>query len=487
MRVGVLAVANYLRAHGHTCKAFIAQAHPDLMAELRAFGPDLIGYYVTSTQKHWTLVTAAQVRRHFPQTPQIAGGPHPTFHPPFLLEGELDYLCRGEGEESLLELVQNLESGAPRQAVQNLYQKQDGVLIPPPDQRPLLGTEALDNLPFAEFAIYHHYPVVLGYYRHMFPIIASRGCPLKCTFCYNDGYMDLYKGLGRSVRWRSPENVIEELKFLKARYRLRHVTFEDDAFMLHDKWFQQFAALYSENIHLPFTTQSIANSVSETNVKLLKQMGCVNIRVGLETGDETLRTQLLRKTVTDNSLLSSARLIKQAGMGLQTYNMIGLPGETLQDSLKTYAMNLEMGTDSATCSILKPYPGTAVMQPYLDYYGGTVDPNAGEAYFADDKGRLTTPMHNLQRLMQLGVWLRLPTPVMKRLVHLPQGGLYQRLLTHTYAFTVKRVNHIPLLPFLKMALFSRRYLKASPVPGPQAPLQSSVPTPVVVVTEKTPA
>lgn len=474
VRVGVLAVANYLRRHGYECKAFIANAHGDFLEEVRRFDPAVAGYYVTSAQKNWTLHAAGRVRREMPGVFQIAGGPHPTFYPDYLLEGELDAVCQGEGEDSLLALCEALKDGKLPADTRNLHVKAEGARLPMPGLRPLMKTEELDALPFGDFEIYRHYPALVSYYRHMYPIIASRGCPLKCTFCYNDGYMKMYSGLGRSVRWRSPGNVVEEILMLREKYGLRRLVFEDDAFMLSKGWFQEFADLYATRVRLPFTTQSIANSVTAENVALLKKMGCGNIRVGLETGSEELRTQLLRKTVRDKDLKESARLIKGAGIKLQTYNMIGLPGETLEDSLKTYRFNREIGTDCAHCSILKPYPGTEVMSGYLAWYGGSVDEVSGETYFEDPHGRLKPEMRNLHRLMQLGVTLKLPETWMRRMIALPLDKLYQALFEVVYGLSVKRANGIPWGPFVRMAWFSRKFVRRTPVPGPQAPLPSSL-------------
>ena len=162
-----------------------------------------------------------------------------------------------EGPE-LLELLDAHERGRTVEGLHNLVRRGPGGTILCEPLRPLLERAALDALPDGELHAYGRYPAILEYYRHMFPVAASRGCPMACSYCFNERYRELYRGKGRAVRWRSPERSVAELTALPRRYAVTHFVFEDDAFLLDPAWFRAFAPLYHREVGLPFTCQAIA-------------------------------------------------------------------------------------------------------------------------------------------------------------------------------------------------------------------------------------
>ena len=133
----------------------------------------------------------------------------------------------------------------------------------------------------------------------------------------------------------------------------------DDLFTLHPGWLQEFADRYPAAVGVPFTCNSSVELISKNSASALARAGCRGVAIGIETGNEVLRSKILNKTVTNDHIRQAAALIKGGGMELTTFNMLGSPGETLQDALDTLALNREIGADHVRVSMALPVPGTA--------------------------------------------------------------------------------------------------------------------------------
>jgi len=158
--------------------------------------------------------------------------------------------------------------------------------------RPLVE---LDKVPFPDRDIYADYPIIHNTDMVMF--MASRGCPYNCSFCFNKDMVSLVKGLGTWVRFRSVDNLIEEIEIVHRSKIIRHVDFHDDTFILKRKWLYEFLDAYAGKFSTPFTCNVRADLVNFDMVKALKAAGCSRVSFGLECGDEKLRNLLLQKNL----------------------------------------------------------------------------------------------------------------------------------------------------------------------------------------------
>jgi hypothetical protein len=237
------------------------------------------------------------------------------------------------------------------------------------------------------------------------------------------------------------------------------VTFDDDSFTLAPRpWLDEFCQAYGRAIGLPFKINSVAEALTETRVRMLKQAGCHAVKIGIESGNETLRTGLLNKKVSNQSLIRAVRLLKQHGIRFQTFNMVGLPGETLDQALETYALNRRLRPDFLWCSLLNPYPGTAIYQHCLDTVClNPQDPGACEpySYFNQSPLDLAPAMIRLQKRMFAALLLRLPTRMVRHLVRIPGGPLDRWLFGGTMVVGLARINRLSLVGTL---VFAWRYL-----------------------------
>jgi len=463
VRIGVEQLAAILKQRGYPCEIFLESGEKDLIGSALDSGADLFAFSVTTGNEQWVLSVAAKLKARC-STPILLGGPHPTFFPKIVEERQIDFICRGEGEEALPELLEALEHRPDQvRLVKNIWSKDADGKVHSTEVRPLV--DDLDSLPFPDFDIYAKYAYMVPYQREMYPMVTGRGCPKNCSYCFNKAYKDLYKKKGKTTRRRSPENVIRELIWAKDKIGIRQVNFVDDAFLSDPGWVHKFAGLYREEVRLPFVINVEATQAREDLIKVLGESGCVCARMGLETGSETLRYEVLNKKVPDRKIREAAGFIKRYGMKLTTNNILGLPGETIDQTMETYILNKEIGSDLVWCALLQPYPGTAI-----DAYvrkGGFLKEHAGDEPVLQESLMISSVIAmenekeilNLQKLMQIFLILHVPPSLVRQIIKLPNNAAFHLMYRMSFVYSKMKVQKLRVLPVLRLALHSLSYMK----------------------------
>jgi radical SAM superfamily enzyme YgiQ (UPF0313 family) len=453
--IGVMYLSAVLKENGHKCEVFIGEKN--LIKSLKKFSPDIAAFSVVTGPHFWDLRMAKIIKEEL-DIPIIFGGPHPTFFPQVIENENVDIICRGEGEYAMLELANKMEDGKDITKIKNLWVKQNGRIFKN-DLRPLI--ENLDELPFPDREIYYKkYKFLRNYPMKVF--LASRGCPYDCTFCFNHAMKKLYKGKGTYVRRRSVDNVIEEIKVVRKKYPLRTITFTDDIFILDTKWLDEFFKKYSDEVGIPYVCYIRADLINEKIVRGLKESGCWAVCWGIESGNEYLRNVILKKRVTQVQILRTARLLKKYGIKMSVYNILGLPGETLDNALETLLLNIKIKVDWPWCSIFQPYPGTelteyAKKKGYLDE-GFSID-SLKPVYFT--KSMLNQEniceLENLQKLFYFLVKFPSLIPFAKHLIKLPLGKFFEILFIFSYAYRWKELNRLDIKSLVARAIHPTLY------------------------------
>ncbi len=264
-------------------------------------------------------------------------------------------ICIGEGEEALLELCERIRKGQDYYDINNLWIKKGNEIIKNP-VRPLL--QELDKLPFLDKDIYDIRNIADGT-MGLLSTIATRGCPFQCSYCCNHQYQRIYKGKGTYVRFRSPENVIEELEINKKKYPyLRYVELLDDTFLIKEEWVKEFCEKYKKRIAMPFRANVHVNFINENVLTFLKNAGCERLALGIESGNERIRQDVLNRHMTNDKILEAFRLCKKYEIEVISYNMVGIPFETLENTLETIKLNAKINPKSVHVSMCQPYPYT---------------------------------------------------------------------------------------------------------------------------------
>ena len=284
--------------------------------------------------------------------PIIAGGPHASALPEYVLQNEhIEMVCIGEGEEAIAELVDKMEKGVPLHDTQNIWFKKDGRII---KNRLRDLIQDLDRLPFPDKAPFYEY----GCFHDNLEIVTGRGCPFRCTFCNIHFQRSLTKGKGNFVRRRSVANVIEELKTHLRRYDVRYITFHDDTFTADAEWIEEFSDLYKKEVNLPFYCFVYPTTVTRKIMAQLKSANCMQIFMGMESGDPDIRRDLLKRPMSDELILKSAAIVKQSGIRLQISAIFGFPDEKPESMWKTVALAEKVAPDLVTGYVFYPFPKT---------------------------------------------------------------------------------------------------------------------------------
>ena len=242
------------------------------------------------------------------------------------------------------------------------------------------------------------------------------------------------------MRYRKPEKIIEEIKELKAEYPLKTVSFSSDTFTLNKKWLFEFLGLYKKELKIPFICNSRANEIDDEVAKRLAEAGCFYTSFGVEAGNERIRIEILKKNVTNQQIIDAAKHFRKYGIRYVTYNMFGLPTETLKEAFETMELNAKIKASISTPTILQPIIGTTIYKYIQDYdlFVPEFSPECMNGHYGKSPLKLQDKkeIHNLQKLAWIGIKLPITIPLIKILVKLPPnpvfGALFKLSLLYKY-------------------------------------------------------
>jgi radical SAM superfamily enzyme YgiQ (UPF0313 family) len=324
---------------------------------VKQFKPDLIAVSAMTTNIDKTMEALRQIDKSYLV---VIGGVHPTLLPEEMLnESIADLVCVGEGEGALSDLCQALEEGKDLRSIPNLWSKENGSTFKNPP-RPFQELDALPVPDWSEFDERHLFRPFEGrIYKGSF-ITTSRGCPEACTYCVNKTMRKIHKGCGNYFRRQQPNKTIQTIGTLKERYGATWFKFADDTFLLHSTEELQELKDGLKNLSIRFGCSVQPLTITSEKVAYAKEMGCVAMTVGIESGNEEIRRKILSRRISNEKLERGIRTIMDAGIRVSTFNMIGLPGETRENVYETIRFNKKMGIKAANVYILYPFPRTEI-------------------------------------------------------------------------------------------------------------------------------
>lgn len=329
----------------------------EIAAEIKAYNPDLIGVSLLSTEVGSALKVSAIAKAINPRILIVWGGVHPSFEAESCLRyQEVDIVVRGEGEETMVELCQCLETKSSLQAVRGITWKRDGVAVHNPD-RPLL--ESLDSLPMpARDAVIHPETFssdTLG------GLITSRGCPWRCTFCSSRRFWN------RTVRFRSPQEVIKEIQWLKATFGIKSFTFWDDAFSLERRHAEVLCQkLIESKVNITWRGATRLDLIDPPLLRLMRRSGCTQLEVGIESGSP----RILKEIAKDIDLARvgpAIEMIAKHGIACGVFFMVGFPQESLSDIEQTLTLMTQIKPAEMVLNVYDPLVGSELFELAQDY------------------------------------------------------------------------------------------------------------------------
>lgn len=331
----------------------------NILKNIQSHRPDLIALPVVTDDFKWALKWAARIKLRM-NVPIVFGNTHPTFHPKDVLYHEcVDFAVRGEGEWTLLELVEALDGRRTFESVLGLAFRRDGEVIVN-DMRGLI--EDLDTLPFPDKDLYYD---VMSYLNRGYTTMSGRGCPYRCTFCDNTTSMKLYReGVNKTQKWtrrHSPEYVVNEILWAKERYDIQHVRFNDEDFSYDKRWLREFCTLYKEKVGIPYFAWVYPNTIDEEMARLLSESGCDAVEMGIQSGAEHLRKEVLHRKTKDAQILEALAALRKYRIRATVDVIIGLPTETKADLDATVRLLAEGRPWHLYAFWLRYYPSTEIL------------------------------------------------------------------------------------------------------------------------------
>jgi len=361
--VGLTYLAAYLRENGEETAIYDFQVEErNFETFIGEYEPDLVGITCQTALYYNTLKLAQKIKSIFPQIPVVVGGAHPTYRSNDFLNDskDIDIVVRGEGEITLTELVRhykdnsialNAIDGISFKKDNRIVQNENRKLIEDLDQIPM---PAVDLLPMEKYRVSPD-----NYLGGRVGLIStSRGCPFGCIFCA------CKNAFNRTYRARNLEKVFSEIDYYIKNYGISELFVIDDCFGLDRKRSIEFCdGIIKRGYHknLLWWCQIRVDLVDEELFKKMREAGCKIVSFGIESGVQRI-LDLISKRVTLEQIERAVRLAKKSGLEPRGSFIIGLPTETLKDSLKTIFFSLKLPLKQVKFGVATPYPGTRLWE-----------------------------------------------------------------------------------------------------------------------------
>lgn len=294
----------------------------------------------------------------------IAGGAHPTVMPELVLSDKnVDYVVIGEGEDTIIDLVNYIEGKRDISMLDGVGYKEDGRIRIIPKTKFITD---LDKLPFPARHLlnmekYFGLKASHGSRRkdRFSPIITSRGCPAMCTFC------SAHKVWGRRYRARSPENVIAEMKEIKEKYGIQEIMFEDDNVTMNAKRAEKiFDLMIQEKLDFVWDTPNgvAAFALNEKLIRKMKESGCYKMNLALESGSQYVLDNVIKKPLKLDKMLPLVNYAREIDLEVGAFFVVGMPGETKEQIRDSFRLAKKWKFYAPFISIATPYPGTEIYE-----------------------------------------------------------------------------------------------------------------------------
>jgi len=391
--MGIASMSAILKRNGHRVNYFSYdswEASKALFTRINLFNPLVVGLSVTASTFNSAVKVAKQIKMKFPKITIIMGGVHPTIFPECIYVSQsIDAICLGEGEYVLLDFIRNLKKndGSHVKTIGFWVRNKRNKIIKNPTPTTLID---VNTLPIPDRSIFLDESILKfprEYYHNRFGLefIFSRGCPFECTYCSNHALKKFYGP--RFVRFKSPRQAIKEIRYVMKHYRYDYFRFHDDTFTVNSRWLSAFLNEYSK-IKVPFQCNIRADLCNKELFKKMKNVGCEEVLIGVESGDDEIRMKMLNKRISTSVFKQAFSWAKEVGLKTTAFVLIGLPDETPKKFINTIKFLSEVEADELFLYVYYPYPGTKLYSYCLSK--GYLNTNSNQINVLERKDTILT-------------------------------------------------------------------------------------------------
>ncbi|MBU4263822.1 MAG: B12-binding domain-containing radical SAM protein [Proteobacteria bacterium] len=362
--LGVAYLASSLQRAGHEARILDLWTEPlsdqQLLANIGEYQPDLVGITFFTRRYSATKKLADDIKDWFPDKKIVVGGYHPSALPRETLEEiqSIDFVAIGEGEETIVELLESLPDKEWDTVNGIGYRGEGGAVVLTPPRKFI---KDLDQLAYPDlFQVdprkYRIHPPY-GWFGLPLTMITTRGCPGKCTFCSKSVFK-------RTLRSLSPRKVVDEILYWKERLPVKEIRFYDDDFTISQKrTFEICDLLIEEKVNLPWTCTTRVDFLSRDLMVRMKEAGLYFITLGVESGSPKV-LKGLQKGYTVGHIRDAFSWAHQLDLVTFAFFMVGCPEETDEDVAMTMAIQKEIKPDFLNWGVLRVVPGSQLFEEF---------------------------------------------------------------------------------------------------------------------------
>jgi radical SAM superfamily enzyme YgiQ (UPF0313 family) len=336
--------------------------------------PDMLAFSVVTNQWAYTQALAEWARQRI-SIPFVIGGIHTLANAAEILNTRLfDYVFRGECEDAFIEFVDKIERGASIEAVPNLAWRENGrIRINPVGPLPALTTLPPKDYESMDFQR------LIDAKNGWVGLMASRGCPFSCTYCFNHVMVETYKkdlqcgfqGLNY-IRRFSVGQMIDEIRYLLKHYRnIRTFIFDDDLFTFDKDYVREFCDAYRKVSDIPFVVNAHVGFFDDACAGYLAQAHCKIVKFGVESGSPRIRRKILNRHMSNESIVEAIDAVRRHGMHSSVFIIIGFPHEDRDDVFDTIKLLGRAKPGRFRWTYFFPFPGTKAYD--ISVAGGYID------------------------------------------------------------------------------------------------------------------
>lgn len=357
--LGPLSIATYLEKHNHTVKLYDSVYGKGSFTDLlREYSPDIVGVSVYSGKAAEDAISLSKQVKAAGVT-VVWGGFLASALPELTLKtGCVDMISTGEGEFTWLDLLDAIENGKPLSTVKGLvFYDKSGQLIRTPE-RELID---LSDLPVINFDLMDLNYYFFSYYsvKKAANLYASKGCPGRCTFCYNTFFNQC------KHRARPPEHVISEIKYLVNKYGIDGVFFNDDSiFGNKEEAYRLCSMMRQENLNIKWGCFSIIGLLGKEELQYMFDSGCRWILFGIESGSREMQRKI-KKCINYDKIEQTYADCAEIGIVARGAFILGFPGETEEELRDTISLALKLKTSQVTFNYYTLVPSSESYEKLL--------------------------------------------------------------------------------------------------------------------------
>jgi len=364
----------------------------DLQKMVREYLPQLIVLNVVTPSIESDLSTIKLIKEVDRNIKTAIIGIHGTALPEdcLKLSGDLDCVIRGEPEHAVRDIALAVKEKRDFSEIKGITYRADGRIINNPDREVI---ENLDELPFPAWDLIKKEKYKMPFTGNQFLLIAtSRGCPYRCVFCADNTYY------GRRLRLRTPKSIVDELEWNKREFHIKDFLFWTESFTINrDFSFGVAKEIIKRGLKIRWVCNSRVDNVDSEMLGVFKEAGCWMIGYGIESGSQKT-LNMVRKGTTVEQAREAVAMAKDVGLKVTAHCVIGFPGETKKDIIKTIDFAKKINIDFAQFYCAVPFPGSELYNEAVEK--GWINTKDWRM-FEQNYSVLDTPLIKAQEIMAL--------------------------------------------------------------------------------------